>query len=75
MDEDVLERVYLEHLDEQLIEYLASKRSIDYQSAMDIYYRSDLAAKIHEGRYGIQYLDYKALEEILEKTEPGLFNN
>ena len=42
--------------------------------AMDKYYSSNLSEKIHEGLYGIQYLDYRNLVEILIETEPGLFN-
>lgn len=38
------------------------------------YYSSNLADKIHEGREGVQYLDYKVLTDILKDTEPGLFN-
>ena len=74
MDENVLEGIYQERLEERLIEYLAEKREIDYRSAMNIYYNSELAGKIHEGRYGVQYLDYKLLADILMETEPELFS-
>ena len=40
--------------------------------SMDTYYKSELADKIHEGKYGVQYLDYKVLADILEQTEPNL---
>ena len=30
------------------------------------------ADRIHEGEYGIQYLDYKVLAQILCETEPEL---
>ncbi len=73
MDEKTLERFYQERLEEKIIEYLAEKHSIDYQSAMDIYYSSKMADKIHEGKYGIQYLDHKVLGDILDKNEPYLF--
>ena len=74
MDEKVLEGIYQERLEERIIEFLAEKHSIDYNAAMDIYYKSKLAGKIHEGRYGVQYLDYKVLVDILEETEPELLS-
>jgi len=73
MDDKVLEDIYQEKLEERIIGLLSDKKGIDYQTAMNIYYNSELAKKIHEGRYGIQYLDYKVLGEILEETEPELF--
>ena len=73
MDEITLEKVYQERLEERLIDYLAQKHCLDYKSAMDLYYNSELSEKIHNGSHGIQYLDYKVLAEILEETEPGLF--
>ena len=75
MDESVLESIYQERLEEQLIAYLAEKHKIGYQDAMIIYYNSELASKIHEGKYGIQYLDHKVLAEILEEKEPDLFKS
>lgn len=73
MEEAVLEDLYQERLEERIIEYLSEKHSIDYQAAMEIYYNSQLAGKIHEGRNGVQYLDYKVLVDVLEETEPELF--
>lgn len=72
MDENVLEDIYQEKLEERLIEYLSTKYNMDYRKAMDAYYKSELADKIHEGKYGVQYLDYKVLADILEQTEPNL---
>lgn len=72
MDEQVLEDIYQEKLEERIINYIADKNHIDYQTAMHIYYSSDLADKIHEGKYGIQYLDYKVLVELLEQYESDL---
>ncbi|MBO6300250.1 MAG: hypothetical protein J6N53_15580 [Lachnospiraceae bacterium] len=74
MDGEVLEDVYQEKLEERLIEFLSEKHGMDYQTAMDVYYKSELAGKIYEGKYGIQYLDYKVLAGILEETEPEIFN-
>ncbi len=73
MDENTLEEIYQEKLEERLIAYIADKYGMDYLEAMDKYYNSKLAEKIHEGRYGVQYLDHKVLVDILEETEPELF--
>jgi hypothetical protein len=75
MDEKVLEDIYQEKLAERLIAYLSGKCGLDYQKAMDVYYKSKLADKIYEGKYGVQYLDYKVLGDILMETEPELFTN
>lgn len=73
MDGKILEDIYQEKLEERLIEFLSEKHDMGYQQAMDVYYKSELAGKIHEGKYGVQYLDYKVLAEILEETEPEIF--
>lgn len=73
MNEKVLEEIYQERLEEKLIAFISEKHHLDYQTAMDIYYNCELADKIHEGRNGVQYLDYKVLEQILEETEPEIF--
>ena len=72
MSEDVLERIYQESLEERIIFYLAEKEKISLEKAMNIYYSSKLANRIHQGEYGIQYLDYKVLVQILCETEPEL---
>ena len=74
MDGDILERVYQERLEERLIARLSEIKSISLERAMDIYYQSRLADKIHRGIEGVQYLDYKVLEQILCETEPALFD-
>ena len=74
MDEKVLEDIYQEKLEERLIAYLSDNYGIDYRSAMDAYYNSELAEKINNGKYGVQYLDYKVLADILEETEPELLH-
>ena len=73
MDGEVLEKVYQERLEERIIAYLAQVKNCSLEEAMDIYYHSRLADKIHQGTYGIQYLDYKVLAQILRETEPELF--
>lgn len=65
MDEKVLEQVYQENLEEQIISHLANIKDIPLEKAMDIYYGSRLADMISRGENGIQYLDYKVLTQIL----------
>lgn len=73
MDEETLERVYQENLEERIIACLSETRGISLETAMDVYYRSRLADKIHQGVEGIQYLDFKVLVQILCETEQELF--
>lgn len=73
MSDDVLEKYYQEGLEERLIAYLAKETNISLEKAMDIYYHSNMSRNIHEGTYGVQYLDYKVLARILKETEPELF--
>ena len=73
MDEEVLEKFYREGLEERLIAFLAKENGISLEKAMDIYYNSKLAGYIHDGLYGIQYLDYKVLARMLMESEPELF--
>lgn len=72
MDGEVLERVYKESLEERIIAHLSETRNISLEAAMNIYYCSKLADKIHQGVEGIQYLDYKILVQILCETEKEL---
>ena len=74
MDDNYLERIYKERLEENIIALLAEKRGTSLEDAMDLYYSSNLSHKIAEGRYGIQYLDYRVLVQILYDTEPELLN-
>ena len=69
MDENVLEQVYQEKLEERIIAQISLNRSVSLEKAMDIYYGSELADKIHQGMEGIQYLDYRVLAQILEDTK------
>ncbi|MQN01655.1 MAG: hypothetical protein DUD27_06620 [Lachnospiraceae bacterium] len=73
MNDDTLEQFYQEGLEERLISYLAKKKNISLEKAMDIYYHSDMARYISEGKYGIQYLDYKVLAQMLMDSEQDLF--
>lgn len=74
MNEDVLEKINQERLEERLISYLAEKNNISLRKAMGIYYRSEMAEKIHAGTYAVQYLDYKVLAQMLMDLEPELFH-
>lgn len=78
MDKDIndetLESIYQEKLEERIIEYLAEICELSYERAIDIYYSSKLSDKIYVGKYGIQYLDYKVLVQILLETEKELFD-
>lgn len=69
MEESVLERNYQERLEEKIISYLADTKKISLQQAMDLYYKSYLADKIATGVYGMQYLDYKVLAQLILETE------
>ena len=73
MDELALERIYREGLEERIISYLSELKSLPLERAMHVYYNSALADKINRGVEGIQYLDYKALVQILCETEPEVF--
>ena len=75
MDDEILERAYKERLEEKIISYLAEEKKLDLSASMDIYYNSKLADRIASGEYGIQYLDYKVLAQILEENESELFKN
>ncbi len=65
--------LYKERLEENIIVRLAEEKQCSLDEAMDAYYRSQLALKIDEGRFGVQYLDYKVLVQILLESEPELF--
>ncbi|MBQ9009957.1 MAG: hypothetical protein IJ088_11585 [Clostridia bacterium] len=73
MDDLILERIYQEKLEERLILCLSEKYGLTLEQAMEMYYHSKLAEKIHSGMEGIQYLDHKVLAQILFETEPELF--
>lgn len=69
MNDELLENVYRENLEERIIAYLAEICNLSYEEAMDLYYGSSLSDKIYHGKYGIQYLDYKVLVQILLETK------
>ena len=65
MNDEALEKNYHERLEERVITYIAEKQNIQLTDAMDLYYKSKLADKIAQGQYGIQYLDYKVLGQMI----------
>ena len=65
MNDEALEKNYQERLEERVISYIAEKQNIQLTDAMDLYYKSKLADKIAQGQYGIQYLDYKVLGQMI----------
>ena len=65
MNDEALEKNYQERLEERIISYIAEKQNIQLTDAMDLYYKSKLADKIAQGQYGIQYLDYKVLGQMI----------
>ena len=73
MNGDMLEKYYKEAREERIISHLAKMKNLSLEQAMDLYYRSHLAQKIHEGQDDVQYLDYKVLVQILLDTESELF--
>ena len=72
MSEDILEKVYQENLEERIISYIAETYKVSFEDAMRIYYSSKLANKIHNGEYGVQYLDHKVLAQILFEVKYSL---
>ena len=67
MSEKDLENFYREHLEEDIIFCLSERRNITTDVAMKLFYNSRLAERIHKGEFGIQYLDYSILTDLLEQ--------
>ena len=67
MNDKALDEFYREHLEEDIVFCLAERRKISPDAAMHLYYSSKLCDRIHDGEYGIQYLDYHVLTEFLEE--------
>ena len=57
MNGDVLEKYYKEALEERIISHLAKVKNLTLEQAMDIYYHSHLAQKIHETSYEKSSID------------------
>lgn len=73
MDKKDLDFLYKQNLEEAMIQYLSEIKGMELRKAMDIYYRSELATQINQGKYGIENLDYKYLVQDLMENEPQLF--
>ena len=67
MSDIELEQLYKEHLEESIIKEVSIQKNISLDEAMNLYYSSKLADYIHEGKFDIQYLDYKVLTNYLLK--------
>ena len=65
MNDEALEKSYKERLEERLISYIAESKNASLADAMDFYYICPLADKIAQGLYGMQYLDYKTLGQMI----------
>lgn len=65
MNGNVLEKLYQERLEERIINRISEIQNISLEQAMDIYYSSNLSREINQGTYGIQYMDYKILAELI----------
>ena len=75
IDDTILEQIYQERLEERIISNISERFSLGYLDAMDLYYNSRLSGLIHAGSFGIQYLDYKVLVDIMVDTEPNLIKS
>lgn len=53
MDGKVLENIYQENLYERIIACIVEQKQCSYEEAMNLFYQSKLASKIHSGEYGI----------------------
>jgi len=69
LDQKVIEKVYMENLEENIISYLAEQLKINYRQAADIYYKSALSGQVSENKYGIANFDYKYLANDLIVNE------
>ena len=71
MTDREFENFYRERLEERIIFCLSERNKISSEKAMDIYYSSKLSDRIFNGEYGIQYLDYSVLTDILVQEIGG----
>ena len=72
-DRQALTSFYRQNLEGDIIRYISDAKELPLEQAMDVYYRSDLAVQIQDGKYGIDNMDYKYLAEDLIENEPSLF--
>lgn len=72
---DSIKRVYIENLEEQIIDCLADKLGCSYRKAMDIFFKSKLSSQIERCEYGIENMDYRYLVEDLLENESELVSS
>lgn len=72
-DQNELTKVYKQNLEESIVTYISEEKNIPIEKALDVFYRSKLSEQIHEGKYGIENLDYESLAEALILNETALF--
>ncbi len=73
VDKKALRDIYIIFLEEDIIKNLAEKIKVDNRNAMEKYYSSKLCKQIHDGSFGIEYMDPKYLVSDLLENESELF--
>lgn len=71
IDDKIIEKTYIESLEERIIKYIHERMKISWEEAMDVYYNSKISEKIQVGAEGIQYLDYKNLGDLIIQQQIG----
>lgn len=71
IDDKILEKTYIESLEERIIKYIHERTKISLEEAMDVYYDSRISEKIQVGAEGIQYLDFKNLGDLIIQQKIG----
>ncbi|GEM_PF-37614 len=65
--EQAMELFAKEKADEKTVFTLSANQNVSAEEALHLYYSSKLADRIHDGQFGIQYLDYHVLTDYLEE--------
>ncbi len=68
-----VEAVYIETLEQDIIQSIAEMKHLDLRKTMEIFYKSKLSVQITNRELGIENLDAKYLAEDLIENEPELF--
>ena len=71
---DKLEEVLKQNLEADIIALLAQRLQLDAETAIDLYYASELARQVDEGTFGIQYLSPQYLADDLIENEGKLID-
>lgn len=72
-NQEKLTKLYKQNLEENIVAYISEKQEITIEEAMDIFYTSELCHQITEGKFGIEYLDFKHLANDLMVNESDMF--